>query len=330
MGIKAHIPVNQFRHYYSLLTSSEQKTYLALFEGIATFKSAIKSTGCQVSQIETIYQYLRLDVPELFYVKSVSVQYSPASPCECTVLPEYRFDMSTVENILQAMQAKANQLISELKYKSELDIEAAIHDFLAGSAQYRDPEAPYSHEAPGVLLYGIGVCEGISKGFKYLADRFGLKSIVVAGLANDHGHEEGHAWNMCRIENSWYHLDLTFDSTIAVGCKRYDYFNLSDEEIASNHSWSDSLPSSPAGMNYYDMLGMYFDTQKKLGYFLRRQPKEVKNITFQLPKFNCAEQSVIDAVCDTAKNNLKCSLFETRQFSICYNLDRMVFQIDFP
>ena len=45
--------------------------------------------------------------------------------------------------------------------------ERAIHDYIVKSVVYKDVEAPYSHEAPGALLYGIGVCEGISKAFKY-------------------------------------------------------------------------------------------------------------------------------------------------------------------
>ena len=77
------------------------------------------------------------------------------------------------------------------------------------------------------------------------------------------------------------------------------------------------------------MLGVYFDSQKKLGYYLRSQPKEVKTIVFQLPRFGCAQQPLIDAVRDTVKNNIRCGLFETRQFSFSYNLNRMVFQVDF-
>lgn len=329
MGINAHIPENQFRYYYTLLPGSEQNAYNDLVEGLTAFKNSIRCIGCDANRIQTIYQYLRLDIPELFYIKSVSVRYSPVIKGVCTVLPEYRFDMCTVENILQAMQAKADQLKPKLICKSELDKEVAIHNLLVSSVQYRDLEAPYSHEAPGGLLYGIGVCEGISKAFKYLADRVGLKSLVATGMGNDHGNEEGHAWNMCQIGNRWYHLDVTFDSTIADGCVRYDYFNLSDAEIATNHSWTDTFPNSGSGMNYYDMLGVYFDSQKKLGYYLRCQPKEVKTIVFQLPRFGCAQQPLIDAVRDTVKNNIRCGLFETRQFSISYNLNRMVFQVDF-
>lgn len=41
--------------------------------------------------------------------------------------------------------------------------EQIIHDYLVNKVTYKDLDAPYSR----VFLFGIGVCEGISKAFKY-------------------------------------------------------------------------------------------------------------------------------------------------------------------
>ena len=68
-----------------------------------------------------------------------------------------------------------------------------IHDYIAMTVKYKDTEAPYSHEAPGAVLYQIGVCEGIAKAFKYLSDQLGLQSVVVFGASNEQGNEGGHS-----------------------------------------------------------------------------------------------------------------------------------------
>ena len=40
------------------------------------------------------------------------------------------------------------------------------------------------------MLYGIGVCEGIAKAFKFLSDRAGLRTLVVVGTSNNNGAGE--------------------------------------------------------------------------------------------------------------------------------------------
>lgn len=329
MGVKKYIPQNQFRYYYSLLPAFEKNVYDDIAEGIIEFKKEISCVGCLANRVKDIYQFVRLDISELFYIKSISLRYSPLTVNRCTLLLEYRFGEETVENILQRMEEKASQLNKEVCKKSELEREIAIHDLLADSVQYRDLEAPYSHEAPGALLYNIGVCEGVSKAFKFLADRNGLHAIVATGLGNDQGNECGHAWNICRVNGEFYHVDTTFDSTIADGCSRYDYFNLSDKEIGVNHSWTDTFPVCSKSLNYYAVQGLFFDSQQKLAMFLRAQPKTVKTIVFQLPRFIGNQQRVIDAVCKTVQDNISCDWFESKCFVMNYNLIRMVFQIDF-
>ena len=41
-----------------------------------------------------------------------------------------------------------------------------------------------------------------------------------------------HTWNIVSIENTFYHLDITMSK---FGVERFDYFNLSDEEINCDH-----------------------------------------------------------------------------------------------
>lgn len=99
------------------LPSSEKNVYSSdLVEGSSAFKSSIRCIGCDVSRIQTIYQYLRLDIPALVYIKSVSVRYSSVIKGMCTVLPAYSFDMSTVENILKKPISSDPSLYADLNW----------------------------------------------------------------------------------------------------------------------------------------------------------------------------------------------------------------------
>lgn len=50
----------------------------------------------------------------------------------------------------------------------------ALHDWLVEHAAFADEDESHSHEAPNALLFGIGVCEGVTKALKYLCDVFQL------------------------------------------------------------------------------------------------------------------------------------------------------------
>ena len=45
-----------------------------------------------------------------------------------------------------------------------------------------------------------------------------------------------HAWNVVRIDGTYYHLDATFDNTLSKDDTiRYDYVNLADKQIFRDH-----------------------------------------------------------------------------------------------
>lgn len=330
MSMQTYFSEWQYRYYYSLLNEAEQGIYESLVEGMATFKPTVECVGCSVERAFEIYDYVRLDIPELFYVKPPAVCHNPLIKSRCTVLLKYRFDQETVKTILETMEKTVTTLKERIAGGlSELEVEKELHDYLASNVQYRDLEAPYSHEAPGALLYGIGVCEGIAKAFKYLADRFRLKAIVVFGNAVDSdGGAGGHAWNLCQINHEFYHVDVTFDSTLADGCLRYDYFNLSDKAIQVNHNWEKTLPLCSKDWSFYREHGQFMSSRGELAKYIRQQSKSCPIILFQIPAMKEDFQTILDLVKDTVRDNLSLKGLKTRRYTIAYNKNRMVFQIN--
>lgn len=330
MGIASFLPEGQYRYYYGLLSASGQRAYAKLLKGMVNFKPSVICPKCSVREMQNVYESLRWDIPELFYVKGISLSYFSNARETCTARLEYRFDKETVCRILARMEQTCADFINSVKERNELEREEAIHNLLTGMVTYQDADAPYSHEAPGALLYGIGVCEGIAKAFKYLADRAGLSSIVVIGNATTQEKEEGHAWNLCQVDGKFYHLDLTFDLTLSNGCERYDYFNLSDQEIQSDHRWSRPLPLCRESMNYYKQRGRYFETKGQLVQFLQQLPEQTKEIVFQLPSFEQGREEAPELVKELVGKYVACDAEENRQFSLSYHLARMVFEVKLP
>ena len=118
-----------------------------------------------------------------------------------------------------AVQEIANQLLTP--GMSDLEKSLAINDFLVKNVEYDfgalenaekndfrfvDDRYNDAFTAYGVLIHGLGVCQGIAAAYTLIADAMNLRSIVVTGLM------EGflpHAWNRVYIDGHWHILDVT-------------------------------------------------------------------------------------------------------------------------
>ena len=119
----------------------------------------------------------------------------------------------------------------------------AFHDWLVNRNQYGwlpaadDPGRTLSAEAYSALSLGTGVCSAYSRAMQYLCDTAGIACSVVQGRAVGSDGWTGHAWNQVRVDGDWYHLDVTFDDPIGTQTLRYNYFNVTDADLARDHTW---------------------------------------------------------------------------------------------
>ena len=328
MDLAALIPVKQYRYYCECLSKEEAAVYNTMLTGLLQYSKEIACHGCTVSQVQKIYHYLKLDVPELFYIKNIRISYLTENASRCTVIPEYRFTIWQSHDTLISMSRRCKELVDKYKQCSDFQKEKAIHDYIATTVKYKDTEAPYSHEAPGAVLYQVGVCEGIAKAFKYLSDRLGLRSVVVFGTSYEQGNGGGHAWNLVRVNGVFYHIDTTFDTTISSSCIRYDYFNLSDADIRSSHHWDDKLPECPRTFGIYERMGRYFEHGRELASFIRNTSPMQKTIVFKLPRVFLDDETIVASVTKLLRSNIQCGLQNYKQYRLTYNMKQLVFQVD--
>lgn len=116
------------------------------------------------------------------------------------------------------------------------------HNYLAYIATY-DPSYlnksvsfnPYSHSAYGALITKRCVCHGFSEAFKRILNRGGVTCEIICGQVN--GTSVGHAWNIVKIEEDYYHVDVTFDDQADIIFK---YFMKNDREMRMDRVWNES------------------------------------------------------------------------------------------
>lgn len=144
-------------------------------------------------------------------------------------------------NIDDVTMKKADEIIASVIKPGMTDFEKelALYDYVITHAEYdyvnyRNNTIPdESYRAYGILVKGIGVCEGYSEAMALLLNNVGIECTIVVS------DEMNHAWNIVRIDGIWYYLDVTFGDGMssAGGTRMYDYFNLTDDELAFDHVW---------------------------------------------------------------------------------------------
>ena len=90
-----------------------------------------------------------------------------------------------------------------------------------------------SNTAYGVLTTKKGVCEGFARLFVILFDLLSIPNYYVVGRSE----EEGHAWNLLKVNGRYVHFDVTDDLSTARKKEKvtYNYFLIDSSRVS--HQW---------------------------------------------------------------------------------------------
>lgn len=223
-------------YYYNQMSKPHQAVYRAMKAGLASLDSAFSVPLLDGRELTEIFFKLRLDCPEIFWASGFRYRFYPDGS-NAELIPEYLFDKGKVKEHQKAMEARITKLVRPALGMTEWEKEAYIHDFICSGVRYDKLKKAYSHEIIGPLGQGVGVCEGIAKTVKILCDRLGIWCIIAISDANPEKKiRYRHAWNIVRIEGTYFHLDATFDNSLGKSTGiRYDYYNLDDARFFRDH-----------------------------------------------------------------------------------------------
>lgn len=191
--------------------------------------------------------------PKICHIKSVSLNaYQDGAICK--LIFTYSYTKTEYEAYISKCRTVADSMISDLKTSDLTDLQKAliVHDRLAvmceyDSASINATEANDSHKIIGVFCNKKAVCEGYAKAYIYLLDKLGIESYMCSSNALNH------AWNIVKINNKYYHTDVTWDDPVEdiTGRVNHNYFMVSDQYIKENgHNSTDY--TVPETDNAYD------------------------------------------------------------------------------
>ena len=267
------IKFNTNNYYYNKLNDNQKNIYNSLANGIKELKQEIilkhyeyVDTQTSLSDVEIAFNYFSLDHPEVFYLNNSYIVSNLTSILGDKVVIDVSYSIETMEELNEKI-GKINKgidsYIEKLGDKKFIEAEILLHDSLAENVKYYDykevTDIPDEcHTIEGAFLNNEAVCDGLSKAMQILLCNVDIESIVVLGKLD----ENPHAWNMVKLEDEWYNLDITSNKSIKQeNVVIHSYFNVSDNYIADTHEFDEKekLPISDELNNKYNY---YFYMEK--------------------------------------------------------------------
>ena len=162
-------------------------------------------------------------------------------------------DASALSKLDRAILDRATQVLNAILSPgmTSYEKERAVYQWLTDNVVYDHDHYnplveldPNSFNPYGPLRNGKGVCLGFATTFQLLMDLSGVECITVVGAAFQ--SQEDHAWNMVRLNDTWYCVDATWDAGDAPDTWRY--FNVTSDKMSkTNHQWDyNQIPEATA------------------------------------------------------------------------------------
>ena len=222
---------------YQYLTSQDDAIGQQTREGIVympnIYESPIYYSTLTLERAAEIFLMFNYSNPQYYFMDGVYVYIESSNIFVPTFYEEFRSG-SARSKATQAMKNTITSWESTIALAGSTEQKAkAAHDLIAKKVQYDDnyltnPDNPFHQSAYSVFCDDHSVCAGYTKAFEMLMNGAGIDTIAV--LSTDH------AWNMIRINDSWYHMDCTWDDLDGYAGYEiiYKFFNRSEAVIKSD------------------------------------------------------------------------------------------------
>lgn len=135
------------------------------------------------------------------------------------------------------VEMNAQEIVATIEKKARTDVEKikAVNDYIVANTAYTEQTKSSPHSAYTVLAEHGGVCQGYALLAHTLLQKLGFETKYIVGYVG----QEGHAWNLIKLDGQWYHLDTTWNDPVPdrKGAIRYQYFLVDDRTMARDHTW---------------------------------------------------------------------------------------------
>jgi len=233
------------------------KEYLR--ESLLNFSTRIDISSYNISKddLPVIEALVFHELVDCFHVYNKGYGCELTSNIVDTLIFTYIYNEEEYSEKLEEVELSASNLLKGIEDNNSLtDVQKAllIHDRLALHCEY-DQERLENGTIPdesyniyGILAKGKAVCEGYAEAYKYLLEKVGINSVICTSEILNH------AWNIVYIDNTPYHVDVTWDDPVWDICGRvlHKNFLISSDELYETGHKANDYDTTPIDTTYDD------------------------------------------------------------------------------
>lgn len=296
-----HMPFSEYN--FMNLNSTEKQAYISVLNAIKSHPQYIKIPELTDAEFHNVYFAVKNDNPDILCFSDSCSMITYMSACFLKL--NYQYNVDICERMVETLNQKADEIISEISVEDEYSSELQIHDYIVLNCSY-DENAANSSNAYGCLVEKKAVCSGYSRAAMILLKKAGIDSMLIGGTGiTSEGNSISHMWNLVWINNKPYHLDVTWDDPDSDNdALSHIFFNLTTEEISTDHlDMSANIECVFTDDNYFEKEGLKFTdyTSDTLDKIMKKLKSNIKNginsieITFSdTESYNEAVTAIID------------------------------------
>ena len=246
-------------HYYNQLDDEAKEAYVTMYASVKNFeeKCTLKIDGEKLSDVFTAVLY---DNPEIFWIKTDYKYFNYGN--KVIFKPNYSYTQDEATQYITELNNKINEILSQASFcVTDYEKELFFHDYICENVIYdMDTFGNVGASVHNTLINGRAVCEGYARAMQILLDKSGIYNYLIIGDGTADGETEPHMWNIVKLNNENYHLDVTWNDNDENDIPSYIYFNVTDEQISRDHS-----NFEPSENNCY---GTYFNYSVRNGTYV--------------------------------------------------------------
>lgn len=297
--------VSEIYYAYHTLDESGRILYLELLDILVERQENITVSTTDADQLNHVFTCVMHDHPELFFVEGY--QYTKYTVGDRITSISFIGTYSMTEEEIAQNQEKIDEYVNLClagmpQTQDEYSKVKYLYEYLIHQTEY-DREARNNQNICSVFIGRYSVCQGYAKALQYLMQKAGMVSMLVTGYAQ----QEGHAWNLVRVNGAYYYVDATWgDASYAFEDEEtsyagedwpvnYDYFLVTTRELVITHVPDDliRLPECREEKdNYYIREGLYlteYDEDKLEWIFEQAYGKQMEYVMFK-----CSDEQLFD------------------------------------
>ena len=319
------------RPYYAELDEDEQREYRNIVNCLLAGESSVDfEESLSKDQAGAVMLAIEYDQPDIFWYTQYVMDVVDDRVDSIAIAP--LFESEELDQKRAQLDAAVRGIADPLAGLSALDQEKAAFEAIVGLCTDDGSGGDGGQGAYAALVEGKAVCAGYSRALQQVLLTLNIPCYYVAGDAQGQDYLGtgwgSHAWNIVGVDGSFYNVDITWADYGVMGGSGvfYRYFDVSDEDMSSDHVRSSESQVLPECASSFDFQGRFgvdraVASLKSAGYdpdcvattsddymsgvFARASVEGVDGLTFVSVVQNTDEAS-IDSMHSAALDSLLC------------------------